>query len=323
MNNLLQLKIDGLVLALTSTPRGPVISLDAPEAAPLAWIVNLAVDGGLTGLRDRIAEGEVIHYRSLHAIPSTGAESRLVYTLSADFLQQQITLPAETILEVLARLESLRRASAPQHHPSPEISSSATAPRAEDIQDLVASPEPQHQPRLSHGQAFWEDLERRAVEIDQLAAGTRTPESAAQEAVKRRFFLIELDAAGLLGEAPPELLMQLQDWRFAHLLEYHAAALQIWAYFASAERHGYLREAPPERVLGSSVSVDWMRLRSPVPEGFSFFEWLAHCEYVLKHVEVNGGEGEVMTKARGKWWQLYWRRDDGIHPALVQTRAAQ
>lgn len=314
-----QLTVAGLTLPLASTPRGPVISIDPPQTAPLAWIINLAVDGGLKDLRGHIEHGTPIHYKTLHAVPSTAEGSR-IYTLSADFMPQTMTLPAETILEALAQLESLRRNESsriPQTSLSHQHAPDVPPPESK----AMYSSNLQNHRAGEHEKIAFEELERCAAEIDELASGERTVDTAALESAKRRFLLIELDAAGLLhpGRASADLLLHLREWKLFRLLEYHAAALQVSLYLASEERRAFLPDAGPARVLGAPVSVDWFRRGGSSAEGPAAFKWLAYCEYALTYSEIAGGEGEIFTKLQGGWWRLKWRTDDGIHPALVQA----
>lgn len=286
----MELTADGYLLPLIETPRGPVISTNVAEIAPLAWLINLAVEGTLADLRARIERGEEVQYQSLHALPHP--EER-AYLLSADFLNESMRVSAAALLDILARLESLRAGWRAEH--------------------LVADRPPA---RAKAGGLV--GLERRARELEELRAGERTVECAAEESVKRRFLLLDMEAAGLLG---PDAEVAARLKTFPLLLEYHLAAVEAALYLASDDRQRYLPDARSQPVLGSPVSLDWFRLPGEMPAGFRPFEWLAFCEYVLSHSDLSGGEGELLTRLGADWWRLRWRRDDGIHPAVVDARS--
>jgi len=157
------------------------------------------------------------------------------------------------------------------------------------------------------------ELEHRASELDRLAARERTVDHAAEESAKRRFLLLDLQAAGVLDaavEIPPE---------FPTLGAYQRAAVLITGYLNSEERFRFNPDAEPEPVLGSPVSIDWFRFPQPGPEHLSPAEWLGFCENMLTHAGVSGGQGEVLARVGNDWWRLGWRCDDGVHPALVSA----
>jgi hypothetical protein len=156
-------------------------------------------------------------------------------------------------------------------------------------------------------------LERRAAELDSLSARERNAEHAAEESAKRRFLLLDLVAAGIFDlefELPAE---------FRTLRAYRQAALRVSEYLAGGERSSFNPDAAPEPVVGSPVSIDWFRFPQPGPGHLSPAEWLAYAENILTHAGVSGGQGEVLTRLGSQWWTLVWRRDDGIHPALVSA----
>lgn len=161
-----------------------------------------------------------------------------------------------------------------------------------------------------------ERLELRATELD---AMRHAPESAADESVKRRFLLLDLQGAGLFDASNGLRKDQwLRQWGFVHLAGYRDAALQLRRYLHSAERSRSLPPADTSGVVGAPVSVDWFRAGAPAFEGRTPLEWLAFCEATVRPSEiVEGGEGEVLTHVSRRWYRIYWRRDDGIHAALV------
>jgi hypothetical protein len=51
----------------------------------------------------------------------------------------------------------------------------------------------------------------------------------------------------------------------------------------------------------------------------SAIEWLAFVENMIARSELTGGQGECYLNVRGDWWTLFWRTDDGVHPAAVSA----
>ncbi len=104
------------------------------------------------------------------------------------------------------------------------------------------------------------------------------------------------------------------------LLGYYDAALKLLEYFSSADRRRYIPDAVPESILGARVSVDWYRISHDPPEGFLPKQWLGYCESIfISAKNTEGGEGDVFVHHGELRYQLYWRKDDGITPALVSA----
>ena len=156
------------------------------------------------------------------------------------------------------------------------------------------------------------------------AAATPTLSPAANgtldgtQSAKRRFLLLALDHAGVLGERPPEGLGEL-------LAGYRDAAAELRRYLASDERHSLVAGAPPSGVIGAPVSLDWFRHPSPRPNPLERpFRWLASGEAALRagQLDERSGAGEVFVRRGADWWVFDWRRDDGVTAALVRARPA-
>src|SRR5260221_6097548 len=80
-------------------------------------------------------------------------------------------------------------------------------------------------------------LEERVAALDDLQKLEQTVEIAAEVSAKRRFLLLDLEAAGLLSEAKSQHKCDwLQRWKFPSLLTYYEATLQLINYLHSSER---------------------------------------------------------------------------------------
>jgi hypothetical protein len=202
-----------------------------------------------------------------------------------------VLLPRAAFLAALERMLDLR-AQAMEHTVEP------AAPEAVTAADAPAGGE---------GRAeILAALERRAAELD---AMTAQPEAAA----RRRVLLRELDVAGLMSDED----VSAELAAFPTLLGYHAAARALLAYLAGEARYEVLPGALPTGVLGAPVSLDFFRGR-PAPEP----EWTALGEWLLTTAAPVGGEGEFAAQSAGQWYEVHWRADDGVTPALLELRRA-
>lgn len=296
------LNVAGLELRLMQSPRGPLLSTNHPEIEPLTWLINLSVDGGLQNLQEQIESKCDIHYKGLHATLEDSGN----YYLWGDFFSTSMSLPPQSILEVLSRLRLLR-----------ETFQTRSASKAVCKQVELPNPVVEQvsdnsiQSRTLHP---LEELESRAVELDQLVQRERSPENVSEESVKRRFLHLDLAASGIFEpnvDIPDTLPM---------LRSYHSAALQVARYLASESRQRFNPDATSAPVIGGPVSLDWFRFPSPVPSHLTADEWLAFLENILVHGGTYGGEGEIFVHVGAYWWTLYWRSDDAIHPAIVAAR---
>jgi len=294
--------VAGLSLPLMQSPRGPLLSINHPEIEPLAWLINLALDGGLKDLRARMQSGQDVHYKGLHAARQSSGE----YRLWGDFFGTSMTLPPESVLDTLARLDALHEASR-RTPPSPPAQEPAEPPRPA----LDPAVEPTAAPRAPQP---LEELEARAAELDRLTRRDRTLENVVEESAKRRFLLLDLEATGIFEPGPdlPEALPTLRSYR--------AAGLQVAQYLVSDVRRRFNPDCSPGPVVGSPVSVDWFRFPSPGPSHLTAEEWLAFLENILVNGGASGGQGEVFVHVGPAWWTLWFRCDDGVHPTVVAIK---
>lgn len=297
------LRAGGVLLPLEQTSGGPIVSTSAdPDLAPLAWVLNAAATGMLPDLRAAVEAGDDAVVQGLYATRPDPYEDhseqvetwrRLsgsdpgadTYTVGTTFAGRGLLVPRAALLEMLDALERAR------------------------FGDAVPAV----------GSEQLDELERRAEELDELAAAPpRTAEEAGRESAKRRFLLLALDQAGVLGERPPAGLDGL-------LAAYRDAAAELRRYLGSEERRALVPAAEAAGVLGAPVSLDWFRRPSPRPNPLERpFHWLAACEAALHAAQIDGdaAAGEVFVRREPAWWAVEWRRDDGVTPALVRARAA-
>jgi hypothetical protein len=297
------LRAGGVVLPLEQTSDGPIVSTSAdPDLAPLAWVLNAAATRQLPNLRDAVAAGEDAVVQGLYATRPDPHEDHAAaaavwrrlsgrdpgddaYTVGTTFSGPGLLVPREALLEMLEALERER------------TGDGAAAAGSEEL----------------------DELERRAAELDG-AAPPRSAEEAGTQSGTRRFLLLALDHAGVLGEQPPDGL----DER-PLLAGYRDAAAELRRYLASEERRSLVAGAPPSGVLGAPVSLDWFRHPSPRPNPLERpLHWLAAGEGALRAAQLDerSGAGEVFVRRGADWWIFDWRRDDGVTPALVRARPA-
>jgi hypothetical protein len=297
------LRAGGVALPLEQTSDGPIVSTSAdPELAPLAWVLNAAATRTLPHLRDAVAAGEDAVVQGLYATRPDPHEDHAAaaavwrrlsgrdpgddaYTVGTTFSGPGLLVPRDALLEMLDALERAR------------AGGGASTAGAEEL----------------------DELERRAAELD-AAPAPRTAQEAGTQSGARRFLLLALDHAGVLGERPPGGL----DER-PLLAGYRDAAVELRGYLASEDRRALVAGAPPSRVLGAPVSLDWFRRPSPRPNPLERpFRWLAAGEAALRAAQLDerSGAGEVFVRRGPDWWIFEWRRDDGMTPALVRARPA-
>ena len=231
-----------------------------------------------------------------------------LYVIAVDFLDNMLVIPRTAILGVLSRLVELRR--------------------------QADKPPP---PWLFRTDPFWNEpapgedqplreLEERAADLDQMAAGIDlqaiTPDTlqdAAALVAKRRFLLLDLEAAGIFTDGfAPAKERALRDWDLPTLAGYVAAAALLHRYFRGRERGLRLPPIRDVRLLESAVSPDWFRRGDPTPPGSDPYEWLALCELAFREATLpEGPAGEIFTRFDDRWTRLRWRRDFDEIPALV------
>jgi FAD/FMN-containing dehydrogenase len=320
------INIAGLDILLEETPSGPVLSNKDQWLEPLAWVVNVilswphargAIDalergGGLIvqGLfvtrpepDDPYVEEAKANWREW-----TGRDAgEDIYVVGTTFIKHEVVIPRPALVELLNRLYEQRR-------PAPPL---PPAPWLFRVNPISRDP-------CEGEEEIMRGLERRAAELDASAKEAAESESvdlAATVSARRRFLLLDLNAAGLFHEAlERSKRVWLDEWGLHTLLGYFEAALKLVAYFSSADRRLYLPGAGPEPVLGARVSVDWYRLDGAPPRGFRPEQWLGYCESILIDAKSTGGGGGDIFVHHGELrYRLHWRKDDGVTPALVSA----
>jgi hypothetical protein len=294
------LTVCGRVLPLVQSPQGPLLSTAHPEIEPLAWLINVALEESKKELRVQLESGQDIHYKGLHAVRKASGE----YFFWGEFCEASFTLPVEAVVEIVSRLDALRKASK-KGEPALQFEPRGHEPPLLERQqsDSPEAPLPQPCP--------FANLESRAAELEQLKRRERTLENLAEESAKRRFLLADMEATGIFqpGQGLPE--------EYPILDGYRSAGLETARYLSSAERQRFNPGSGPEPIVGAPVSIDWFRFPSPGPSHLSSLEWLAFLENVLVHGGTSGGQGETFVQIGSEWWILYYRSDDGVHPAVV------
>ncbi|HTN89283.1 MAG TPA: hypothetical protein VL242_36645 [Sorangium sp.] len=168
-----------------------------------------------------------------------------------------------------------------------------------------------------HERELLAPVERRAGDFYQaVEAGAL---DAPTESARRQLLLADFAVLGLLDE--PLLLDKLfwlRTWGMPALASVAAAARDLWSYFRSAPRRLQVGEPPPEQIRGARVSLDWTRAPAPVPAGWGPHEWLAVCERMLVKLPPApaAARGRLFVAQGPVLAEVFWRREDGEHPAI-------
>lgn len=316
------MNIGGLEVPIEDTPFGPRATSGGDDALDrLQWIVNAALEGELPGLAESIEHREPCDDGAIFACPvepgedltearaawraRTGGElGDDVYCLALRWRGPDFYLPRAVLAGVIRELEA-RRAAAPKP-PSPWLFT---------LQAIHHDPHPDEALALR-------ELEARARDVDALAARPGDVEHRATVAAKRRLLLAELEPYGILsGPMGLHRVRWLERWALPTLLGYQHAALAIGFYWSSEARRG--RIGPPPQVpsvLGATVSVDWFRRPAPVPAKWDADDWLAFCERTLLDARLGDAyDGDIFVHQGGLRVSIAWRRDDGVHAAVVRA----
>ncbi len=290
------LTIGDVAIPIRETPQGPKVAKTDPALEPLAWLVNIALEGHLPELVPALERGEDVHHESVHAV----CEGERMYRVSVDFLSTATHIPAATIIEVFSRLSALKKQPKRGVVPPPV----EPPPPRPATEPLVRGPLPKS----------WQELEQHAVELDRMVMRDRTPAHFAEEARVRRILWHDMSDMGVFERVPVPLPDDAPTLR-----AYQAASQQLGKYLESEERARFNPDARPTRIVEAPVSLDWFRVPSqPGPSRLSAFEWLSYLESVLTSHERYDDRGEIAVRiGDSDWWALYWRADDGDHPAVV------
>lgn len=321
------IKIAGLSILLEQTPAGPIMSVEDQRLEPLAWVVNSAIAGGAAaGLADALARGDDLIVQGLYAarpepddplvdegrqdwLELTGSEAgEDIYTVGTTFCEHEFVIPRPALTEILTGLKRLHRQTPPAPLP------------------WLFRPDPIHPDPGAGEEDIMRELEMVAARLDSLEKEAETTQAPSQErmaaiSAKRRFLIADLAAAGLFNEAHADnKRLWLTTWKLPRLLAYFEAALTLRSYFSSADRRRYIPDAGPEPVQGARVSLDWFRFPQQPPRGFNAHQWLGYCEsIIMAAADTAGGEGDIFIHEGRLRYRLYWRKDDGITPALVSA----
>lgn len=328
------LTVGEMSLPLEETPAGPLLATDYERDDPratLAWVMDVALTGGLPDFEETILKkGELFKSQGMAVGPvapeeispkdelkwlrvgKTPLEGDDIFLLTTTFTDASLMVPGKVLLELFRKLTALRT-EYQRSHPMP-------------AQEALPAAEPQAPPATpAPRRAEFVELEQRAVALDALARkDPKTPEEAVDESVKRRFLLLDLDAAGVLtDERAEELRMHLEAWVLPTLLGYQRAAMALLDYLRAPGRKRYIKnESGPARVLGARVSVDWFRLGVPTPSLFEPVNWLGFCERILLEGAPGwsgAGTGTLFTRAGEGSCSIDWRADDGQTPAVLSA----
>jgi len=320
------INIAGLNILLEETPSGPILSHKDHWLEPLAWVVNSILSWPhARGVIDALERGEGLIVEGLVVTRPepddpyveeakarwrewTGHDAgEDIYVVTTTFIKHEVVIPRPALVELLNRLYDQRR-------PAPPLPPAPWLFRVDPIAPIPYEGE----------EEIMRGLERRAAELDasaKEAAESGSVELAATVSARRRFLLLDVNAAGLFHEAHAKSKrVWLDEWGLHTLLGYFEAALKLLAYFASVDRRLYIPGAGPEPVPGARVSVDWYRLDGAPPQGFRPEQWLGYCESILMDAKsTEGGEGEIFVHQGELRYRLRWRKDDGVTPALVSA----
>ena len=219
------LSAGGVRLPLEYAADGPMVSTRAdPDVEPLAWVLNAAVTGMLPGLRDAVAAGEDEVVQGLFAARPDPLEDHERSAATWRRLSGQdpgddsyvvgTTFSDHSVLvprpALLEMLDALERLRA----------GGDGGPPAGEL----------------------DDLERRAAELERVA-------DPAAASAKRRFLLLALDQAGVLGERPPAGV----DER-PLLAGYREAAAELRRYLAGEERRSLVAEPAAGRARRAGLA---------------------------------------------------------------------
>ena len=321
------IEIAGLSIPLEQTPSGPIMSVEDQRLAPLAWVVNSALtEGSARGLADALERGSDLIVQGLYATRPepddplvddarrnwrelSGSDAgEDVYVVGTTFCSNEFVIPRSALKEILTTLKTL-------HQQTPL----APVPWLFRPYPIYPDPGEGEEEIVRHLESEAEKLESLIKE----AAETGDPpqELLATISAKRRFLISGLASAGLLHEAyASNKRYWLVAWRASLVLAYYEAALELLTYSGSSDRKYNIPDAGPEPVEGARVSLDWFRFPQKPPVGFTRFEWLAYCESIFMNISSsNSDEGDVFIHEGQLRYQLYWRKDDGITPALVSA----
>lgn len=321
------LKLGRLDLPLVHTPTETVLHIyESSPLAPVAWVLNNAMRDNPSDFRSRVEgnqtasaggpaavrlpEPDLLYNRRWRAwtgLPPTDD----MFALATSFIALDVPVTRAALLRLFDELMAWQRA--PRPVASPAAPAPAAAPEAADEADEDAWLE-------DPGFKLYQ-LEKRALALDERDTQVVSAADAAAVADLRRAFLDDLLRLGLLEDVASSPVAAAVD-PCAHptVFGYREAARAILAYQRCEARLRDLPDARPFPVVGGPVSLDWFRLGAPTPGGVDPLRFLVLGEHLLRWQVEDG----ALTAACGDFfyrdrdpYRFTWRKDDGVHPALV------
>jgi hypothetical protein len=328
------LTVAGISLKLIHTADGLALGKQDQELESLAWVVNSAVVGAFQNVIKNIEHGKDAATPGLFAVrpepDENVTEARNLwqkltgkdpgedtYLVGTSFTSPSILVPRQALQEMILALQALRQESSLLTSKN-EVNQNQIS--KEDISLPISSTPEQIDNQID--EFLLRDLEERAGFLDTLEKGGKNVEIAATISAKRRFLLIEMNEAGLFDPAlADEMREKIEQLQLPVLLTYHIAVMKLITYLESNERKYRFPNSASPTVLDASVSIDWFRLYESTPEKYQPYEWLAFCESILCRSN-NGvaGTGEILSRIANEWYKVFWRRDNGVIPAIVSIQ---
>ncbi|WNZ45335.1 hypothetical protein Q2T42_26460 [Leptolyngbya boryana CZ1] len=165
-------------------------------------------------------------------------------------------------------------------------------------------------------QATLDSLEKRSGDIVQLAR-QHDSDSQATLSAKRRFFLVELDVAGLSPDSiTPEQIAAIQAQGYPNLVILLQAFYQIREYSSSPERLQWNPDTQPGRT-NVPICMDWF-IASIVPEELNQFDFLSRCERIWTD-SAPAGEGMLFTRIFNYQVKFVTGYEDGLRLVLCRV----
>jgi hypothetical protein len=165
-------------------------------------------------------------------------------------------------------------------------------------------------------QATLNSLETRSIDIVKLAR-QYDADSQATLSAKRRFFLVELDVAGLSPDTiTAQQIAEIQTQGYPHLTTLLNAFHRINVYSSSPERQKWNPEAQPGR-SNVPICLDWF-IASIVPEELNNFDFLSRCERIWSDSDPAGG-GLLFTRIFDYRITFVTGYEDGLRLVLCRV----
>ncbi len=172
----------------------------------------------------------------------------------------------------------------------------------------------------SPSQSALESLETRSRDIVNLAQ-QYDADSQVTLSVKRRFFLVELDVAGLSPDTlTVDQINAIRTQGYPYLTQLLTAVQQINQYSSSPERLQWNPDAQPGRV-NVPICMDWF-IASIVPEELNHLDFLSRCERIWADSDPNG-EGMLFTRIFNDRVKFVTGYEDGMRLVLCRVEVGE